>query len=922
MLLSFVLFFSSRVNAQSQQKLRGRVADIATGKSLTNASVRLLSSTDSVLVTFTRVNDLGSFAFSAPKQGKYLISVSYPGYAEYVNSVDSNSLKSGLIPEIKLNLLENILSEVIITGKIPPLKVKGDTTEYNARAFKIEANAKVEDLLKLLPGIQVDQNGRITALGQRVSKVLVDGEEFFGDDHTLITRNFRADMIEKVQLYDKKSDKSLLTGIDDGKKEKTINLQLKDDKRKGLFGKIDGGLASGEYHQLQGMLNKFSERHKFAVFGNLSNTGKIALSGSDNNRYGYNDNSTDFVNGVLYSIGRSNDELSPSSGRYNGQGFPLAKTSGVHYDTKFDANKATINGNYIIGELDVEGERSINTLNSLNATVLNRNANQQFSDRTFRQKADAVYLMKFNTTSSLKIGVDALAKKIKNNLSAQDSNALTGGTLLNKSKRETFSDRDQRLFNINALYSNRLKKAGRSFTLSFNYSLNDNNAIETLSASNSFYAQSGSLDSTSLLSQSKSINSINHVLGASASYSEPLSKLLTLSLEYGIGNSSGNYLRETFDRRPDDSKTGRNLQFSNDLSSSQFFNQLSSSLNYRKDKVFLNIGFRTLLMDLEQNEALTAARYQRNFWNYNPKITYRFQFSPQQELRISYSGNTVQPTLDQLQPILNNTDPLYVSVGNPLLKSGFSNAADLDFSSFKITTSRNLVLAVSYSNTSSSIINSLTVDDAGKTIYQPVNLLGHHVNSFLFRTNYSKNIKPINTFAGFNLSYNDGNNFSQVNGALEERRNQSYLSGIYLSKNSKVFDFMLTGGPGYIKSTSSLPGQLTSEGLSLNGDGNLGIRWPKSVELRIIANYQYQSKTQVFEEDFDVLLLNASISKRFLKKENLKLTIAGNDLLNQNTGFRRNSSGALITQTNYSTIRRYFMFSLQWDFSKFGKTLQ
>jgi len=922
MLLSIFLFFFTTVNAQSKGRLAGRVSDIETGKPLAHASVKLLTSADSVLVAFTRVNDLGNFVFRPSTPGRYLISVSYPGYAEYINSLDTSSLMAGLIPEIRLNLLENILSEVIIKGKIPPLKVKGDTTEYNARAFKIEANAKVEDLLRLLPGIQVDQNGRITAFGQRVAKVLVDGEEFFGDDHTLITKNFRADMVDKIQLYDKKSDKSLLTGIDDGKKEKTINLQLKDDKRKGLFGKVDGGFASGKYYQLQGMLNKFSERQKFAIFGNISNTGKIALSGSDNNRYGYNDNSTDFVNGVLYSIGRSNDELSPGSGRYNGQGFPVAKTSGIHYDTKFDANKATINGNYVIGELEVDGERAINTINSLNAAVLNRNSTQQFKERTFRQKADVVYLRKFNASSSLKIGVDALVKNIRNNLSAQESNSLGDVNLLNQGSREAFSDKAQKLFNINGFYSNRLKKAGRSFSISFNYSLNDNNAFETLSASNNFYKQTGGLDSTVVLDQSKAINSINHVFATSATYSEPLSKVLSLSLEYGIGNSSGNYLREAFDRRVGDSNKERNLQFSNNLSSSQFFNQLSSSLNYKKDKASLNIGFRTLLMDVKQDEKITGSHYQRNFWNYNPKITYRYQFSPQQELRITYSGNTVQPTLDQLQPILNNTDPLYISVGNPFLKSGFNNAADLDFSSFKVATSRNLVLAISYSSTSSAIINNLSIDQSGKTTYQPINLIGHQVNSFLFRLNYSKNIKPINTFAGVNLSYTNGNNFSQINGTLEERRNENYLSGLYVSKNTKIFDFMLTGGPGYIKSTSNLPGQLTSEGLSLNGDGNFGIRWPKSMETRMNATYQYQSKTEVFDENFDMLLFNASISKRFLKKENLKLTVSANDLLNQNTGFRRNSSGALITQTTFSTIKRYFMFSLQWDFSKFGKTLQ
>src|SRR5690606_25448106 len=225
-------------------------------------------------------------------------------------------------------------------------KIKVDTTEYNAAAFVIQPNAKVEDLLKQCPGRQVDKDGKMTAQGQTVTKVLVDGEEFFGDDPTLVTKNLRADMVDKAQLYDKKGDQAAFTGIDDGIKDKTLNIKLKEDKKNGYFGKIEDGGAT-DYNEQQAMLNVFSAKQKFSVYATHSNTAKTSLSWQDNNRF---------------NTGGGRDDIS-----YNGEGLPETSSAAAHYDTKWNQNKQSININYKLGSIDVSGFK--NTLNQSNLPI-------------------------------------------------------------------------------------------------------------------------------------------------------------------------------------------------------------------------------------------------------------------------------------------------------------------------------------------------------------------------------------------------------------------------------------------------------------------------------------------------------------------------------------------------------------------------
>ena len=262
------------------------------------------------------------------------------------------------------NLSKFLLQAAVVSGS-RAIRIKGDTVEFHADSFHTQQGATVEELLKKLPGIQVDHNGQITAQGETVKKVLVDGEEFFGDDPTLVTQNVRADMVDKVQVFDKKSDQATFTGIDDGQREKTINLKLKDSKKNGYFGRLTAGGATDGYYDLEMMANYFRKKMKLAAYGIVSNTGKTGLNWQERDNYGQSvlgnadvDENTGLI--TINSTGDNND-LDSWSGQYEGKGFPAVKTGGLHYNNKWDNDLQSLNSNYKYLDLAVNGTSATNS---------------------------------------------------------------------------------------------------------------------------------------------------------------------------------------------------------------------------------------------------------------------------------------------------------------------------------------------------------------------------------------------------------------------------------------------------------------------------------------------------------------------------------------------------------------------------------
>jgi hypothetical protein len=919
-ILIFFALGASAQNAQNGYSVKGAIADTVEKVKLVTSAVTVLQAADSILVKFGYAKADGSFILDGLPGGKYILLVSYPDYADYVETFSLDSANpSHDFGSIDMTPRSRLLQEVIVKGTAAQMEIKGDTTEFNAKAFVIQPNAKVEDLLKQLPGITVDKDGKITAEGQTVTKVLVDGEEFFGDDPTLVTRNIRADMVDKIQLYDKKSDQAAFTGVDDGKTEKTINVKLRADRNQGIFGKVqagDGPGAPGGIYQGQALFNAFQNKEKFSVFGTIGNNGKVGIGWQDEQKYGSGDQLNVTDNGISINT-QSSDDLDVFGGIYSGQGFPLAQTGGLHYASKWDNDLQSINANYKIGSMTIDGSNDVLTQNNLPGYIFNSTSDQNYHDVMFRQKVSLVYQMRLDTTSNLKIAVDATQKHI-----ITDGFYTAGDTLndalVNNSTRQLTNTVDQRAFNGSAFYTKKFSKPGRtlSFLFSDNYSQSQANGY--LQSNVNFYNAQQMVDSTQDINESKTNNLQSNILNTNLTWSEPFTQTLTLVVNYGIGSNVASADRNTFNP----SSPGKYNVLVDSLSSNyqfnQFLNHAGAILNYKKGKTTVNFGTRVTDDRFHQVDEFTGIVSNRTFFEWAPQAFFQYRFSQQKMFSFNYNGTTTQPTLEQLQPVATNNDPLNIILGNPSLTPSFTNTVNVNYRSYKVLTSQFFGLYGRFSAISNPIVNHINYNEAGQSVSQYFNLSDKASTNFNGGINFSRKFEKlggINVGVGINVNGNTAYNYSNDSLNMSKNIVFSPTLNIGMYKDKKI-EMGFYGGPTYTISQTSLQPNVNNNGWGATGGLDGTVYLPGNFQVGSYSSFQYNAATASFHTSFSQILLNLFIIKTFLKKNNLMLELWGNDLLNQNSGFSRNAQANLITQTTYNTLKRYFMLTINYEFTK------
>ncbi|QKJ31365.1 TonB-dependent receptor [Mucilaginibacter mali] len=919
LLLSLCLFFSFTTRAQSQYSVKGTAIDSAANLRLHNTTIAVLNAKDSTLRAFTRAAANGSFNIGNLNKGKFILMVTYPGYADLIERFSLDSLKPAYdMGKLNLTLKSRVLQEVLIKGTVAAMKIKGDTTEFDPKAYVIQPNSKVEDLLKQLPGIQVDKDGKITAQGKEVKKVLVDGEEFFGDDPTLVTKNIRGDMVDKVQLYDKKSDQAAFTGIDDGEKTKTINIKLKEDKKNGYFGKLDGGIATDKYYNAQAMYNRFIGKKKFSGYFIGSNTGKTGLGWDDNSKYGSSPEMQTSPEGYFYFSGGGDDDS--WDGRYNGRGIPVSRTGGLHFDTKWDNDKKSINTNYKNSWLSVDGNQTNSSQNTLPGYSTSSNSNQDFNKKIFRQKIDLMYQIKLDTASTLKFNIDGTVKNSDNNDNYQSSSMNgRGDTLLNRQTRTLTNNTDGQVFNANVLFTHKFKKAGRTISVNAGTNINNSDSKGYLKSDTRFYNRTtGALDSAQVIDQYKNNVSKTANITSNATYTEPLNKMASLIFNYGLTNNHNNSDRRSYNPGAVGQYTVLDTKFSNDYTLDQLSNNFGTSLNMRTTKSTLNINARGSAVNYKQTDEINHTTLSRNFLNWNPTASYQYRFSEQRSMRFGYYGYTDQPSLEQIQPVRINTDPLNIVLGNPGLRPAFNSSFSFNYNSYKILSDQSIWINASYDMTSNAIVsNTVTDRNTNKSTSQSVNLVGKTPTSFYFNTDMGQKIMGV-TFS-LSMNGNGGKSYNYINNELNTTTSSNIGGNFGISKfKQNKYGFRISAGPGYAFGKTSLQPEINNNGYTFSGNGYFNVTLPGKFEINADGNYDYRGKTQSFNETFSKTIINASIVKTLLKQKNLKLTASCNDLLNQNRGFDRYANNGAISQTTYTNIKRYFMFSITWDFTQMG----
>ena len=910
-LLSFCYTFAQNI------QIKGEIVDKEASSNLINASVAILQARDSILVKFTRVASDGSFKFNNMPIGDYILLVTYPDYADYVESFKLNETittkdfgKIGLLSKARL------LNEVIVKGEAISMKVNGDTTEFNAGSFKVQPNAKVEDLLKQLPGISIDKDGKITAQGQAVNRILVDGEEFFGDDPTLVTKNIRSDMVDKIQLYDDKSENAKFTGIDDGQISKTINLKLKEDKKKGYFGKLDAGGGNDDFYSTQGLLNFFNNKKKFSVYSTNGNTRRTGLDWQSSQKLGLMNSQIEMGDDGGISIFFGGDEF--GSQDFYGEGIPEITNSGVHFENKWKEDKHGINIDLKYGRLNNVGNKFDDLQYNLPNSFQNNNSRLGFDNILNQKKINVGYTLKIDTSSNLNVSFDNTIKNTNNVNNTTTSSFSNNIQLINDGNRDFSTIGQDHKLNTSIFYGKKFKKPGRTLTFRFNQSYFDTNSEGILQATNNFYNPNGGIDSVEIVNQSKLNNQLGESYKTSLTVSEKLSKTISMSTNYDFGFNKVNSDLLSFNANSLGEYVDLDIRFSNNLDYNSNTHQGGLSFNYKKEKTSLTLGSKAAFAHLEQFNRFNSSTFERDFVNFIPSVNYTYSFTKQKTLRLNYNGSTQQPTVNQLQPVLSNDNPLFLIVGNPELGIAFTNRFNFDYYSYKVLTSRRLGLYGNYAYTIDPIVSNVNTDEAGKSISSFVNLENRKASSFFISSYFGGKFDKSKINWSLNLRANGNISYNLINNQLNQSDSYRISPSFSISKFEDKFSFSLALTPGYQVNKASLQELQNSNGNIFSSYGEFSYTLPNKVRLEFEYEYEFQEKTAAFNQSFNRLIINSSLSKTFLKANNLKFSLSGNDLFNQNVGFRRTAFGNTISQSSFTNIQRYFLFSIVWDFSKFG----
>lgn len=898
--------------------ISGTVSDTTEKKQLTNASILLLRPADSILIRHTRSDGSGHFRLDTVPKGHYLLLVTYPYYADYVDEIDAPDSGNLTLPPVPMVLKSKLLETVVVNGSKGAVRIKGDTTEFNADSFRTEAGASVEDLLKKLPGIQVDRNGKITAQGETVKKVLVDGEEFFGDDPTLVTQNLHADMVDKVQVYDKKSDQATFTGIDDGQREKTINLKLKNGKKNGYFGRVTASAGTDGYYDEELMANYFKNKEKLAAYGILSNTGKTGLNWSERDNYGQSvlgSIDVDQTTGSM-SFQGNNDELDTWSGQYEGQGFPSVMTGGLHFNNKWQDETQSLNGNYKYMDMKVNGTSTTNSEYILPDTFYFNNQRQTFKNEIIRQTVDGLYEWKFDSSTSLKVMANG-GNDHKTTFNQFESQYLAiDSSLVNSNNRSTTTSGDNHVVNSNILFRKKLHKTGRTFSVNVRENYTDNSSDGYLYSDTKYYT-GGSISSDSLVNQFKNYRTITTLIDSKATYTEPLSKYSFLVANYGVVINNSHSDRNSFNQDNGGKYTSLDSLYSNDYVYNILTQRTGVAYSYIKKKLRFSLGGDVGFSHFKQEDLHADTSTGRNFVNWYPTASLNYSFTNMRRLRLNYNGGTTQPSVSQIQPIVTNEDPLNVTVGNPALKPQFANRINLGFNDYKVLTDRGIWINVYTNFTPHDISTSVNVDSTGKRTTQYVNVNGTWSAGGYFSFSF-KWKKPDIRF-DFHVNPSENNNVTIVDGLnnITRSKTASFGTGIYKSKEKKYeigSDFNAT----YTTSQSTINTGITTNywTYEIQPFGNLYL--PLHFQIHTDGDINIRPKSSAFPTNNNVVVLNAWVGKKFLKNDALLIKVTVYDIFNQQVGFNRTVNSNFITQNTYSTLKRFGLLSVVWNFTKAG----
>ncbi len=912
--LIFIVGFFYCSNTFAQQAVagvvNGTVADTSSKQSMNGATLTLFNLNDSSAAPrYGQAKSKGAFELKNIPEGRYRLLITFEGYENLSKSfaiTKANPVVS--LGNITLIRKSAMLQEVIITK--PPITIKKDTVEFDASSYKTKPNAVAEDLLKKLPGVQVDKSGTVTAQGEKVTRILVDGKRFFSDDPKLATKNLPPDVIDKIQVFDDLSDQSKFTGFDDGNRVKTINIVTKKDKRKGFFGKAVAGVGTNETYDNSFNIHHFNGNQQISLLG----------QGNDVNKQNFT------VQDILGTSG--------NNGRGGGRGgAAVISTSpgitttwagGLNYRDNWSPS-TQVYGSYFYNSQHVSTDQHSLTQNILpdSSTFTAQDNNSIRRNQNHR--------INFNIEQQLDSNNSFIFRP---NISFQHTNTVasqqtmyTGGsehgTPIYNTNAKTSQQNDGNSGQYDLLFRHKFEKKYRTLSLDMNVQNSLNNGTGINYAINSHFSPSNYTDT---LDQHIITGSTGLTLSPTLSYTEPVGRNQILEFNYNYSYTKNTSEHYTYSLSNLSSKYDHfDSLYSNAFQNVFYSNRLT--VNYRVQHTKYNLSVGSGLQETNVNSINTTkgTDVNQHYLNLTPTVNFQYMFSKTKNLRINYSGRTGQPSINQLQPIITTTDSINFSQGNPNLKQQFTNSLRVLYTNFNTVTQRVIFATINASMINNDIQNSVVYlpsppNAKGSQLITPVNLNGtYSINGYF---NYGFALKKPKSNLNFitNASYNQSQTL--VNNVSSFSRNTTLGETLSWTTNLKDnFDMNFSSATTYYITRNTLqPTQnlnYYTEVLSAEITYYTKSGWLVATDF----DYTYNgNRAPGFNSS--VPLLNPSVAKQIFKNKQGEIRLSVFDLLNQNVSVTRTISSNTIQDAKTNVLTRYAMLTFTYNLRKFAGQAQ
>ena len=936
-------------------KVTGHVTDFETSEPVGMATIQLFTLPDSTFLQGATTDLKGDFEIDGRlKIGKYMLKTSFVGYGDEVRnfSVADNTHRLRF-DSIMLKSDALLLKEAVIEAQMAQVQIVDDTVVFNAETFRVPEGSMLEELIRKLPGYEVADDGTVTYNGQTVKKILVDGKEFFSEDKSIAMKNLPANMVKKVKSYEKKSDLAEMTGIDDGEEELVLDLTVKADAKKGWFSNIDLGYGRptqenaydiNNLYTVKGMVNRFKDNEHYSVILSTNNVNDMGFPGG----------------GGRGGRGGGNGMNQSSMG-----GFSMAKNFGEEVEkTKYQYQ---LGGGvrFRHNDSDVQSQSASETFLTQGSKNSFSNSRSQSGNQNLNVGADLRFEWRPDTMTSL-VFRPSVSHSTSGNFSESES------ATFNKDPYETLSEIDRAddpldeswvdtLYNSRVNFSRRqssgagestsvngdltvnrkLNNEGRNVTLSVRggYSLSDNYSKST---SYTRFYQRG--DSTSTIKRYNTTPSKTYNYNARAMWSEPLWEATFLQLSYQFSYRYNDSQRSTYDLPdhidvnqlpnwvlPDEYERFKSEALSKFATYENMDHDITAQLRFIREKYNMNVGFSLLPQHSKmryQGQNISDTLVTRTVFNFTPTMNFRYRWSKQTNLRINYRGRSSQPSMTDLLPITDDSNPLNITMGNPGLKPTFNNNLNVRFQDYKIETLRNISANIGFGNTLNSIVNKITYnEETGGRISQPTNLEGLWSNW--------------NTSAG--IAYNTAlpNQHYKVSSSTNARYNhqEGYVRtatetgefplatthSVNLSERLSAgyqndwFEVTMQGTLNYNRARNDLQptANLDTYIFSYGPSTNINLPW---WNLKLSSDISMNSRRGYSDPDFntDELIWNAQVSKSFLAQNAATVSVQMFDILRQQSNVSRVINATMRSDTWYNTVNSYFMVHFIYRLNLFG----